>query len=263
MRIKRQRRKLRGKYSGNCLSCSAKWSKCWYIASTDNQGEWETRLGKIVTPGDDEVCFQCWDAKIRTSPKRKVHFKTYVDPCLEDSAVSPVKRGTNRQKRRALSDDFTFVHPSISLGQAQGDCGSQSCFQAGKFIESEMESSVYKGSVLCDEENAAILLSTAFHTIPQINNLSIGTKISNYDIVSLGGFCSGDNVKRCKVYNCSMCKQLKKRYTCDSPQIKCLEPASVILPIQAINIQLSPIFPQILPIYPPPLVATFAQPVIS
>jgi len=201
MRIKRQRRKLRGKYSGNCLSCSAKWSKCWYIASTDNQGAWETRLGKIVTPWDDEVCFQCWDAKIRTSPKRKVHFKAYVDPCLENSTVSPVKRDTNRQKRRAPSDDLTYVHPSISRSQAQGDCGSQSCFQAGTFIDSEMEStSVYKGSVVCDEENAAILLSTAFRTIPQINNISIDTKINDYDIVSLEGVCSDDNLKRCRVY---------------------------------------------------------------
>ena len=32
-------------------------------------------MSKVVTPGDDEVCFQCWDAKIRTSPKRKVNYK--------------------------------------------------------------------------------------------------------------------------------------------------------------------------------------------
>lgn len=70
-RIKRQRRKLRGKYSGDCVSCNAKWSKCWYIASVDNQPEWEARLGIVIHPLDDEVCFQCWDGKIRTSPKRK------------------------------------------------------------------------------------------------------------------------------------------------------------------------------------------------
>jgi len=70
-RIKRQRRKLRGKYSGDCVSCEAKWSKCWYIASVDNKMEWETRLSTPVRPCDDEVCFQCWDGKIRTSPKRK------------------------------------------------------------------------------------------------------------------------------------------------------------------------------------------------
>jgi len=70
-RIKRQRRKLRGKYSGDCVSCNAKWSKCWYIASVDNQPEWEARLGIPIHPTDDEVCFQCWDGKIRTSPKRK------------------------------------------------------------------------------------------------------------------------------------------------------------------------------------------------
>jgi len=71
MRVKRQRRKLRGKYSGNCLSCSAKWSKCWYIASVENQSEWETRLSKIVTPGADEVCFSVLGRKDSHVPKEK------------------------------------------------------------------------------------------------------------------------------------------------------------------------------------------------
>jgi len=122
MRIKRQRRKLRGKYSGNCLSCSAKWSKCWYIASVENQREWETRLSKIVTPCADEVCFQCWDAKIRTSPKRKVHYKAELIPVSDvnmdlntDTSSRPSKRA-NRSSRRTTNRDLaqTATNPYVN-----------------------------------------------------------------------------------------------------------------------------------------------------
>jgi len=273
MRVKRQRRKLRGKYSGNCLSCSAKWSKCWYIASIDNQGEWETRLSKVVTPGDDEVCFQCWDAKIRTSPKRKVNYKASVG--LESSEI--VKRYTNRQKRRALTSDFEYtVHSSSGLYIALPNDQNSLC---ENFMGSKVEpTSIHKENTIFDEENAAILLSTAFRTIPQcINDANINTKISGYDPADLESVYSDDTAKRRGAYYCGECGKLKKGHMCDvassPPQNECPGPASsALVPIQSINIQLSTVLSQLsvhpLPQVSPsdvtlPAVVAYAQPVVS
>lgn len=267
MRVKRQRRKLRGKYSGNCLSCDAKWSKCWYIASIDNQREWETRLNKVVTPGDDEVCFQCWDAKIRTSPKRKIHFKASN---LKDQSVAPslVKRdtNTNRHKRRALSGDFECtIHAASGLSVAHSrdyEAGSYA-----NFIANEIEpASIYEESVIFDEENAVVLLSTAFRTIPlQINDVNINIEISSYEVCDNRGF-SDDKAQRRGAYYCGKCGKLKKGHLCDvpSPDPECPSPS-----IQSISIQLSPVLPQLSSLSPAQLssvdvtVAAFAQPVVS
>lgn len=96
---------MRGKYSGDCVSCNAKWSKCWYIASVDNKPEWETRLGISIIPCDDEVCFQCWDGKIRTSPKRK-QTKLEVE-------ITPPEPGFNP----SLQDNTPQQSPTLTLSQ--------------------------------------------------------------------------------------------------------------------------------------------------
>lgn len=182
MRIKRQRRKLRGKYSGNCLSCAAKWSKCWYIASVDNQAEWEARLNKPVTPCTDEVCFQCWDAKIRTSPKRKMNFKSELPAIAELSAdtssstgypLRPLKRA-DRHKRRALNEGGAYaygLHSAEELYDSKGSDGSDEDYLAeeeGGGDESNPSTSYYTdGGIIMDEEDAVLLLSTAFHSIPR------------------------------------------------------------------------------------------------
>jgi len=267
MRVKRQRRKLRGKYSGNCLSCDAKWSKCWYIASIDNQREWETRLSKVVTPGDDEVCFQCWDAKIRTSPKRKIHFK--ASGVNEQSvAPPPVRRDTsdNRHKRRALNGDFECtIHAASSISVARNRTKNYDATSYANFIGSEIEpASVYEESIIFDEENAVVLLSTAFRTIPQqINDVNINIEISSYKVSDELDF-SDDKVRKRGAYYCGKCGKLKKGHLCDvpSPHTECSSPVSTPIPIQSISIQLSPA-------YPPQLssvdvgVAAFAQPVVS
>jgi hypothetical protein len=257
MRVKRQRRKLRGKYSGNCLSCDAKWSKCWYIASIDNQREWETRLSKVVTPGD-EVCFQCWDAKIRTSPKRKIHFKADLND--QSVAPSPVRRDTNanRHKRRALNGDFECT---IHARNRTKDYDTSSY---ANFLGSKIEpASIYEESVIFDEENAVVLLSTGFHTIPQqINDVNINIEISSYDELAF----PDDKAKKRGAYYCGKCGQLKKGHLCDvpSPHAECVSPSS----IQSISIQLSPV-PQHSAHSPSQLsyvdvaVAAFAQPVVS
>jgi hypothetical protein len=263
MRVKRQRRKLRGKYSGNCLSCDAKWSKCWYIASIDNQREWETRLSKVVTPGDDEVCFQCWDAKIRTSPKRKIHFKA-SDLNDQSVASSSVRPNTNRHKRRVLNGGFECT---IHAHNRTKDYDTSSY---AKFLGSEIEpASIYEESVIFDEENAVVLLSTAFRTIPQqINDVNINFEISSYEVSDELDF-SEDKAKKRGAYYCGKCGKLKKGHLCDaSPYTECLSPSSTPIPIQSISIQLSPV-PQHSAHSPSQLssvdvaVAAFAQPVVS
>jgi len=185
MRIKRHRRKLRGKYSGNCLSCNAKWSKCWYIASEDNQREWENRLKCPVTPANDEVCFQCWDAKIRTSPKRKIHFKTEINTNADiemnsnDNAL-PTKMEM-RAKKRSLNADFDYSFSTknrTSKKANNNNNNNKENVQNSHFISLDVVddtiSSSSDGSISSEEElnnnfifeedNAIFILSTAFRT---------------------------------------------------------------------------------------------------
>jgi len=248
MRVKRQRRKLRGKYSGNCLSCSAKWSKCWYIASIENQREWETRLSKTVTPGADEVCFQCWDAKIRTSPKRKIHFKaeiptpTAVDAVSSESTTtdtSPHLHATKRvgrNKRRALSGDFEYtIHttsdfsshlPSNDDKTQYDDFEDEGLYDDFIDDSDEVDSTIYEESVIFDEENAVILLSTAFRTIPHhIHDVNINININSYhDLHSMGDFTGessfDDKSKKRGAYYCGKCGKLKKGHVCTVPSPK-------------------------------------------
>jgi len=210
MRIKRQRRKLRGKYSGNCLSCAAKWSKCWYIASVENQNEWQTRLNKEVTPCADEVCFQCWDAKIRTSPKRKIHFKSELPPILSEAininAPRPSRR-VERNKRRALNTDFAYNFdtptptPTPTAATTTTNTRKSSVLQqSNEYVKSEEEDIFFDDEddeeIFVDEaseesdtfgledgllfeEDAVILLSTAFKTIPfHINDMNMNMNIN-------------------------------------------------------------------------------------
>jgi len=285
MRIKRQRRKLRGKYSGNCLSCSAKWSKCWYIASVDNQREWETRLNKIVTPCADEVCFQCWDAKIRTSPKRKIHFKAELpavaDPespentTADSPSLRPAKR-LDRNKRRALSGDFEYtIHASDFLppkGNATRAFGSSDEEDGSDQLSDESDTSIYEESVIFDEEVAVILLSTAFRTLPyhHISDVNINININTYHGVDdLEEEDDDDKAKRRGAYCCGKCGKLKKGHACDIPhqeEEECTThpsspiPSLPIIPLPTITSQLS-ILPSTL--LSPVDVIAIAQPVIS
>jgi len=282
MRIKRQRRKLRGKYSGNCLSCSAKWSKCWYIASIDNQREWETRLSKTVTPLADEVCFQCWDAKIRTSPKRKIHFKTELS-VVNDSAIAGVSapstryaKRVDRNKRRAMSGDFDCTIHASEFSTKRSDYDAKPTFgdyETDELYEDDLyeddspidSTRVYEESIIFDEENAVILLSTAFRTIPEhINDVNINININSYH--DMGD--DDDKSKRRGAYYCGKCGKLKKGHVCDDPH---LSPKSEIpsppSSTSSISIQVSTISQ--LPIQSAavdvtlPIVGAFAQPVVS
>jgi len=227
MRIKRQRRKLRGKYSGTCLSCQAKWSKCWYIASIENQKEWQKRLNKNVTPHDDEVCFQCWDAKIRTSPKRKIHFKSELPSLgnVETINIMTTKRG-ERNKRRTLNADFTYhietrtsTSTSSSASSSTSSSPSSTSSTSSKknshienddentsyddeedlFMEEEEEEEeeeTYEEGILF-EEDAVILLSTAFRTIPiHINDMNINININGKTISNNSISCLPDIAKQ-------------------------------------------------------------------
>jgi len=226
MRIKRQRRKLRGKYSGNCLSCSAKWSKCWYIASVDNQREWEARLSKIVTPCADEVCFQCWDAKIRTSPKRKIHCKAELPvaggPVSPDPPDMYTAKHADRNKRRALNGDFEYTIHTSDFTTLKG---------AAKTFDGVKDESLYRQyisngghtestSIIFDEENAVVLLSSAFHTIPYITDVNIINtchNVSDLEDSCIQDFWSvEDTSKRRGAYYCGRCGKLKKGHVCDA-----------------------------------------------
>lgn len=253
MRIKRQRRKLRGKYSGNCLSCTAKWSKCWYIASTDNQREWEARLQTLVTPGDDEVCFQCWDAKIRTSPKRKVQFKAVA----ESNDLDLPNVGNKR--RKTMLSEFGLGSSAITSTERYDTAVGGS--------ESDGEAGLYEGSIILEEEAAVILLSTAFRTIPHHFDgaVNIDINITSYDTTDLEGAADDKFSKRgVGAYCCSKGGRLKRGHICDipSPEVKLNSPV-ISLPIQSINIQVSPTHSLPTSISSDALPVAFAQPVVS
>jgi len=278
MRIKRQRRKLRGKYSGNCLSCNAKWSKCWYIASVDNQREWESRLNKTVTPCADEVCFQCWDAKIRTSPKRKIHFKTELpavaDPDSPENATAgspslrPAKR-LDRNKRRALSGDFEYT---IHASDFQPLKGSSDEEDGSGHLSDESDASTYEESIIFDEETAVILLSTAFRTIPhhRISDVNINININTYHGVD-DLEDDDEGAKRRGAYYCGKCGKLKKGHACDAPpspqQEECTQPLSpATSPLSQPTISIPTTMPQLSissTLLPPVDIIALAQPVVS
>lgn len=189
-RIKRQRRKLRGKYSGDCASCAAKWSKCWYIASVDNQIEWETKLGILIRPCDNEVCFQCWDGKIRTSPKRRqpkfdeTNLATILSKSGKDTHVgleSPLldlkadmdglyksteDMSPRTSNKRALPDDIIIPLRESSLSQPE-----LSPMDTHQDNEGDRD-------VMPEEHEAVLLLSTAFKTFP------LSPNVPNYSFLS-------------------------------------------------------------------------------
>jgi len=177
-RVKRQRRKLRGKYSGECLSCNAKWSKCWYIASVDNKTEWEIRLNVSVRPYADEVCFQCWDAKIRTSPKRRQTIK------IDTSEISTSPDSSPNLLPALGSSGHWKTDPSAPNREAQAEFGSlskktnykrsleddvqHSCSESSpeKVPREEESQDDSESGDEFEEQEAAFLLSTAFKTLP-------------------------------------------------------------------------------------------------
>lgn len=231
---------------------------------------------KIVTPGDDEVCFQCWDAKIRTSPKRKVHFKVISGTEAENASVAsrPVKREANKHKRKALDGDFAYtIHAASDHTMTSPDNKEFSICHGedldDTFVESKMEPPSNEEGVILDEENAVILLSTAFRTIPHIKDV-INIKISSYSVSNMDETEVDDKSKKRGAYCCGKCGQLKKGHICDVPSPKLLEgiesSSPVSLPIQSISIQLSPSVPPQLSVHPSQISSVeiaFAQPVVS
>jgi len=273
MRIKRQRRKLRGKYSGNCLSCAAKWSKCWYIASIENQSEWETRLSKIVTPATDEVCFQCWDAKIRTSPKRKMHFKE--EPPLNDTVsleytntsttpyLRPSKR-VDRNKRRVLNEDYSYdfsTTPSPQSSQTTNDnkLKDDGFEELDDFIDDnddEIDSGVSDEGIILDEETAVLLLSTAFRT-NNLNIFKIDASFSEDDdeITDFSKESEEDKSKKRGAYYCGKCGKLKKGHVCPDPS----DQSPVTVPPLQSDLPFEPTFQLVQSLMP----SMLAQPVVS
>jgi len=280
MRIKRQRRKLRGKYSGNCLSCAAKWSKCWYIASIENQSEWEARLSKIVTPGADEVCFQCWDAKIRTSPKRKMHFKEELPlndtVSLENTNTStpylrPSKR-VDRNKRRVLNEDYTYDFSTTSPQPSQQTSNDSKLKDDGfeeldDFIDEnddEIDSGVSDEGIILDEETAVFLLSTAFRTSPYINNLNlfkIDASFSDDDEIIDFSKESEEDMKSRKrgAYYCGKCGKLKKGHVCHDQSDPSHQSPDASPSLQPSDLPLEPTFQMVQSLMP----SLIAQPVGS
>lgn len=236
MRIKRQRRKLRGKYSGNCLSCTAKWSKCWYIASIENQSEWETRLHTSVTPADDEVCFQCWDAKIRTSPKRKMHFKAEIptfDAILSDDMpyLRPAKR-TDNNKRRALNaevsmysrPDAVYTQNMNDSKQRYGEDDDNDEEEYNDLVDendayNKHDDDLYQEGVAFEEESAVILLSTGFRTISPDHvyldvDMNIHVRVAGTESDEDSVDSDDAKLKKRGSYYCGKCGQLKKGHMC-------------------------------------------------
>lgn len=214
-------------------------------------------MSKVVTPSDDEVCFQCWDAKIRTSPKRKIHFKT-LD---EQSVAPPAMCNLNRHKRRALSGFECSMHATCGISVAHNQPKDNEANSYTNFIGSEVEpASIYEESIIFDEENAVVLLSTAFRTVPHIN-----IEISSYEVSDQRTFSD----KKRSAYHCGRCGKLKQGHLCDvpSPHTNLSSSPQLPIPIQAISIQMSPV---LLP-HPahtsselsPIDIAVIAQPVVS
>jgi len=242
MRIKRQRRKLRGKYSGNCLSCNAKWSKCWYIASAENQEEWEARLHTAVTPADDEVCFQCWDAKIRTSPKRKMHFKAEIpafDAILSDAIpyLRPSKR-TDKNKRRRLNMEDSMYSRSYAVCTPPNMRDNKQRYSEddeynelvdendvepfNKNSSQDDEEELYEEGIEFEEESAVFLLSTAFRTISPDHvyvdvDIDVHVGVVDGAEVDAESDDSDSKLKKRGGYSCGKCGQLKKGHMCTSP----------------------------------------------
>jgi len=226
----------------------------------DNQREWETRLCKTVTPSDDEVCFQCWDAKIRTSPKRKIHFKTEIsvlhetasslNSSAEGAPSGPRAKRVDRNKRRALSGDISYVH-TAEFSTLQPRSGATSSNfgaletsdlydEADDSLEEEehcCRESVYEESVIFDEETAVILLSTAFRTIPADVNININ--INSYHDTDDE---DSDKAKRRGAYYCGKCGKLKRGHACDDSTPKLegeLSPQADDSLLPSISIQVS------------------------
>jgi len=286
MRIKRQRRKLRGKYSGNCLSCAAKWSKCWYIASVENQHEWQTRLNKDVTPCDHEVCFQCWDAKIRTSPKRKIHFKSELPPISTAENINTLNtlrpsRRVERNKKRALNTDFDYNVDTMTTTTTTTTTTRKAIHH--EFVKSEDEDILFDDEedeeIFVDEasedseiieledrvlfeEDAVILLSTAFKTIPihieDMNmNMNININITGNgkinclpeiakQIINEEAYDEEMKAKKRGAYYCGKCGKLKKGHVCASSPIQTpspspspsMGPISVLNPLSALEVEI-------------------------
>jgi hypothetical protein len=160
-----------------------------------------------------------------------------------------------KRMRDGLANGISTTHkrsePSIFAG------GYSDAIDSGS--ECDPTSSFYEGGVIFEEENAVILLSTAFRTItPQIKDVNININITSYNITDFGD--SGDEKsKKRAAYCCSKCGKPKKGHVCDLPS----PDQAPTLSMQSL-IQLSPSIslPPAAQIVPAVLPA-FAQPVVS
>lgn len=127
----------------------------------ENQPEWETRLAITIRPYDDEVCFQCWDGKIRTSPKRKLSKVEDDDPPLtttttSSSAPSPLSTTTTTASQLEEDTDpdddppSSSSAPSFSSSSSSFSSSSADPFRRPLTIEvpapTEMEISLRKST---------------------------------------------------------------------------------------------------------------------
>jgi len=223
-----------------------------------------------VTPGADEVCFQCWDAKIRTSPKRKIHFKAaVVDTVSPESTIDDLPRfraakRVERNKRRAISRDFEYTfhttsnfssHLASNDNKTQYDDFEDEVYNGFIDDDGEVDSttSIYEESVIFDEENAVILLSTAFRTVPhRIHDVNININFNSYHDLhhTIVDFSNDDDddddghghdhdafddkAKKRGAYYCGKCGKLKKGHVCTIASPKYESECTIATPLSVL-----------------------------
>jgi len=162
-----------------------------------------------VRPCDDEVCFQCWDGKIRTSPKRK---QTKVD-------INETHPGSGFSNLRLASSQETLAQPNLrypaldlkvdleldnelhSSGEASPRGSNKRAFTedigthtkvesthshtAQSPLHSYLDNDGDKDEML-EEHEAVFLLSTAFKTFPLSPRSGVSLAHTNLALIDTG-----------------------------------------------------------------------------
>jgi len=146
----------------------------------------------------------------------------------ESSPTEPSTHATKcveRNKRRALNGfEFTIHTSDFSShlpadNKYDGDDFKAEDLYADFSGDDANTTSIYEESVIFDEENAVILLSTAFRTIPhQIHDVNINININSYhELRDFTEDSFDDNSKKRGAYYCGKCGKLKKGHICNIP----------------------------------------------
>jgi len=191
--------------------------------------------------------------------------------------VRPTKH-VGQNKRRALNGNFEYsIHSTSDFSShLLTDNKSYSDFSGNLYADFSDDydepnsTSIYEESVIFDEENAVILLSTAFRTIPHgIHDVDINIDINGYHDIGMDDFGDSsfvdDNSKKRGSYSCGKCGKRKKGHVCTvpSPSEPTFPPQPTHTPLSqqlAATIPLQPTFPLQVDVSVPVVIA---QPVVS